>query len=353
MISRILIAATALASLAASVFAQNPSFLLNVQVGGTKRAALVRVPSGLPEKPPVVFYVHGATDSGGWFQKMGGTDATADREKYICIYTCAEANCHSGVWQDMQGTSNFPYFFALLDSVDARYKIDRNRVYMTGFSQGGFISFSAACNYSDVFAAVAPISGYISPTATCNIKRPVPIYLTWGTTEATPNFLKARDYWLDKNKCPKTGTISKPYPAGNTTTKRVRVAFGPCEENTQVVADSIIGHTHKWPAQSNGNQADEVWAFLKQYSLGKTTAMHPQASAGARSTITVAYASGRILLDGLREEAQVEVTDTKGGLLAKATTRAHGFAFQGGSGGVYLVTVRGGGVSIARKIFIP
>lgn len=351
MIRQSIIATAFIMSLVASVYAQN-SFILNLQVGGMKRAALIRVPTGLPEKPPVVFYVHGATDSGGWFQKMGNTDATADREKYICIYACAEANCRSGVWQDMQGTSNFPYFFALLDSVDARYKIDRNRIYMTGFSQGGFLSFGAACNYSDIFAAVAPISGYISPTAVCNIKRPVPIYLTWGTTEATASFLKARDYWLDKNKCPATGTITKPYPSTNTTTKRVRVAYGPCEGNTQVVIDSIIGHTHKWPAQSNGNQADEVWAFLKQYSLGKPTGANPHGSARTGSPITASYAAGMIRLGGLAEEARVEVTDMKGGLAARAMTRGHRFAFRA-KPGVYLLAVRGAGANTVRKIIIP
>jgi poly(3-hydroxybutyrate) depolymerase len=352
MIRHCIIAAAFISALAASAFAQS-SFILNLQVGGAKRAALIRVPTGVGEKPPVVFYVHGATDSGGWFQKMGNTDATADREKYICIYTCASANCGSGIWQDMQGTSNFAYFFALLDSVDARYKVDRNRIYMTGFSQGGFISFAAACNYSDIFAAVAPISGYISPTATCNLKRPVPIYLTWGTTEASPRFLEARDLWLKLNKCPTSGTMTKPYPASNSTTKRVRVAYGPCEGNSQVIIDSIIGHTHRWPNQSNGNQADEVWNFLKQYSLNKSTGVHQQASAKSRVPISVSYASGMIRLGGLREEAKVEVTDTQGKLIATANTRQRQFAFKGESGAVYMVTVRGSGGTASQKIIIP
>jgi poly(3-hydroxybutyrate) depolymerase len=352
MIRPTLFAAACMLSLAASGFAQS-SFILNLQVEGKKRAALLRVPAGLGEKPPVVFYVHGATDSGGWFQKMGNTDATADREKYICIYTCAGPNCGSAVWQDMQGTSNFPYFFALLDSVDARYKIDRSRVYMTGFSQGGFISFAAACNYSDIFAAVAPISGYVNANATCAIKRPVPVYLTWGTNEGAANFLRSRDAWLKLNECPATGTLSKPYPASSSGTKRVRVAYGPCKENTSVVIDSIIGHGHYWPAQSNGNQADMIWAFFKQYSLGKPTAVSPPASSRSRPSITVSYASGKVRVGGLWEEARVEVTDTRGGLIATGKTRQHQFAFRGEAGGVYLVTVRAGDRASGRKIIIP
>lgn len=349
---RICIFATAfISSLMASAFAQT-SVMLNLQVDGKKRAALLRVPKGV-EKPPVVFYVHGATDSGGWFQKMGNTDATADREKYLAVYTCASSDCGSGVWEDMQGTSNFRYIFALLDSVDARYKVDRNRIYMTGFSQGGFISFAAACNYSDIFAAVAPISGHVNAGATCNLKRPVPIYLTWGTQEGAAGFLKDRDYWLKLDKCPATGTMTKPYPASDPNTKRVRVAHGPCEENTAVILDSIIGHGHYWPRPTNGNQADEIWAFLKRYSLDKTTGPHPRAAPKPRVPITVSYASGMIRLGGLRGEARVEVVDNKGELIATADTRQHQFAFKGRAGGVYLVTVRGDDGATARKIIIP
>ena len=155
MIRNFIFATVFISSLTASAFAQT-SVLLNLQVDGKKRAALLRVPMGV-EKPPEVFYVHGATDSGGWFQKMGNTDATADREKYIAVYVCAHSDCKSGTWQDTQGPGNFPYFLALLDSVDARYGIDRARVYMTGFSQGGNITSYAACHYSDIFAFIVLI----------------------------------------------------------------------------------------------------------------------------------------------------------------------------------------------------
>ncbi|MEO6096603.1 MAG: alpha/beta hydrolase-fold protein [Fibrobacteria bacterium] len=352
MIRYCIIAAALILSLTASAFAQN-SFILNLQVGGAKRAALIRVPTGLGEKPPVVFYVHGATDSGGWFQKMGSTDATADREKYICIYACAGPNCGSAIWQNMQSTENFPYFFALLDSVDARYKIDRNRVYMTGFSQGGFISFAAACFYPDIFAAVAPESGHINASASCKNTRPVPILLTWGASEGASSFLKDRDYWLNKNKCPTTGTMTKPYPASKPNSKSVRVVYGPCEGNTQVIIDSIIGQGHKWPSLNDIYQSDEVWNFFKQYSLSNGTDVHPQVSAKPRDPIMVSYASGMIRLGGLKEEAEVEVTDTKGKLIVTANTRQHQFAFKGETGAVYMVTLRGSGGTAAQKIIIP
>ena len=151
----------------------------------------------------------------------------------------------------MQGTGNFPFFRAVLDTLEARYKIDRNRVYMTGFSQGGFISFAAACFFSDLFAAVAPVSGH-SMTA-CTLKRPFPVFLTFGANEDKAYFVKDTDVWLKLNKCPSTPpTITRPYPASNPNSKATRVSYGPCEGGTSVLMDSISQQGHQWPGYQPG-----------------------------------------------------------------------------------------------------
>jgi polyhydroxybutyrate depolymerase len=46
---------------------------------------------------------------------------------------------------------------ALIDTIDARYHIDRNSVYVSGFSKGGGVTFALACKYADAFAAIAPV----------------------------------------------------------------------------------------------------------------------------------------------------------------------------------------------------
>ena len=44
-----------------------------------------------------------------------------------------------------------------------RYNIDTSRIYLTGFSMGGFGTFSVACDYPDRFAAIAPLAGGCEP----------------------------------------------------------------------------------------------------------------------------------------------------------------------------------------------
>ena len=342
-------AAAYLLSLTASGIAQT-NVTLNFQVAGKARSSVVHVPSGT-NKPAVVFFVHGANGSGAGFQSETKGDVTADREKFIAVYPSATANGQGGVWDDMSGTGNFAFFLALLDTLDARYKIDRNRVYMTGFSQGGFISFVAACSYSNVFAAVAPVSGHSG--ATCALKRPVPVYMTFGAQEGAASFLKDRDVWMKADTCPATPpTIIRPYPASKPNSKVTRVAYGPCAQGSQVVVDSVAGQGHQWPSSSNMVMADEVWSFFKPFSLGAPTGVQSGRIAGG-DPITVSYSPGMLRIDGPGEDLRVRVTDIHGRFVASGPAVHGRFAFKGEPSGLYVASVIGGGKSSSQKFMIP
>ena len=330
-------------------FAQTKT-TLSIQVAGKMRSCAIYVPAGI-SKPSVVFFVHGATGSGGGFESETKGDVTAAREKFIALYPSASSNGAGGTWEDMQGTGNFPFFMALLDTMDARYKIDRNRIYMTGFSQGGFISFAAACFYSDVFAAVAPVSGH--SMTSCTLNRPVPMFMTFGAKEGAPSFLKDRDSWLKWDKCPSKETLTKPYPATNANSKAVRAAYGPCDGGSVVLVDSIIDQGHQWPGSSNLVQADEVWAFFNQYTLNSTTNSPPRKIAAPSGLFSVSYDSGMLRLNGVGKNALVQVTDSKGKVVAFGTMAQDGFTFKDKPSGVYLVTVSENNASLAKMFMVP
>ncbi|MBU0494605.1 MAG: prolyl oligopeptidase family serine peptidase [Chloroflexi bacterium] len=52
---------------------------------------------------------------------------------------------------------------ALLTKITAEYAVDPDRVYLTGFSMGGYGTWSIAALYPDRFAAIAPVCGGASP----------------------------------------------------------------------------------------------------------------------------------------------------------------------------------------------
>jgi poly(3-hydroxybutyrate) depolymerase len=322
-------------------------------VGGTTHSCVWHVPTGI-SKPPVVFFIHGAGGSGGAFETETKGDVTADREKFIAVYPSASSNGAGGTWADMQGTTNFPFFLAVIDTLDGRYKIDRNRVYMTGFSQGGMISFVASCSYANVFAAVAPVSGHSNTT--CPLKRPISVFMTFGTNDmGTPStFIADLNIWLKLDTCPSTPTITRPYPASSPQSGVTRITYGPCAQGTYVIADSIQGEGHQWPAANRLNQSDEVWAFFKQFSLNSTSAVaNHQRSNETRNQMSVSYLSGMVRLQGAGEKCIVRVFDTRGRLVTAAVATQSQFAFKAKSSGVYMVMVSAKDGPVRFRMVVP
>ena len=52
----------------------------------------------------------------------------------------------------------------LVDSLSVRYRVDLDRLYLTGLSMGGYGSWATAVQYPDRFAAIAPICGGGNPS---------------------------------------------------------------------------------------------------------------------------------------------------------------------------------------------
>jgi predicted peptidase len=71
---------------------------------------------------------------------------------------------------------------ALLDDVVANHKVDKDRVYVTGLSMGGFGAWSLATAYPDKFAAIIPICGGGNPANAKKIKD-LPIWVFHGAKD--------------------------------------------------------------------------------------------------------------------------------------------------------------------------
>jgi predicted esterase len=52
-----------------------------------------------------------------------------------------------------------PQILQILDEATVRWNIDPSRIYLTGFSMGGFGTFQVACDSPETFAAIVPVAG--------------------------------------------------------------------------------------------------------------------------------------------------------------------------------------------------
>jgi predicted esterase len=72
--------------------------------------------------------------------------------------------------------------WAILEAVHREYRTDRDRVYLTGFSMGGFATWELAVTRPDVLAGIVPICG-IGPTAYMSNIRHLPVWAFHGAKD--------------------------------------------------------------------------------------------------------------------------------------------------------------------------
>lgn len=324
---------------------------LNFSFAGKSRNAVIYVPAGI-SKPPVVYFVHGYGGSGTNFANDTKGNQVAEREKFIAIYPSAIG----GSWS-MQDTADYPFLLSLLDTVDRRYKVDRERVYCTGFSQGGFISNGLGYKHPETFAAVAPVSGHIPSFSTAApLKRPVPILTMFGTDDVSDvaSFMKDINTWIKLNGCNTASkTSQRPYPATNKSSMVAKTTY-LCSQGSEVVYDSMITGGHEWPMNTNTkvNTTEEVWAFFKRFTRSGNAYSAPRDQVGV-PTIHAIFQAGEVLLDDAQEVRNVTVSRMDGTVLLRSSVDQGRFRFPDASAGIFLITSWGAWGSKTSLLNVP
>ncbi len=334
-----------IALISASLFAQNQT----MQIAGVNRNYIVHAPSGM-NNPPLVFCIHGYNMDAASQQSYTQMDKVADREKFIVVYP----NAINKSW-NLSGDDDFNFIIAIIDTIDKKYQIDRSRIYSCGFSQGGFMTFQLACRYSDIFAAIAPTSGNLQ--GNCTLKRPMSMRLTFGTNEGfsggSAAFMNNVTKWIEICNCPKTPVVTRPYPSNNPNSVVTRLYYGPCDEGTEVIADSIRTGGHEWPMNTNDriNNSEETWAFLRKFSIPPTSVDMKQPHMKT-TNISARYGSGIVQLKCVKDGCQVRVVDIKGRNVTTASVSQNQFAFKDGASGIYFLLLDANNRSEALRFAI-
>jgi poly(3-hydroxybutyrate) depolymerase len=112
------------------------------------------LPRGLkgkaPEGLPVVFSVHGRGEPAWIFATKNGWEGLADEtEEFILVLPDSPKN----IWLPDRDLN---VFGKIIDKLSERYAIDKTRVYLTGFSNGGMITRQAGNYHPELFAAISP-----------------------------------------------------------------------------------------------------------------------------------------------------------------------------------------------------
>lgn len=208
-------------------------------VGAATREALVYVPSGdrKTAHPPVIFAFHG---HGGRSEHLVRKLALHKLwPEAVCVYpqglpTAVPVIDVEGKfpgWQKYVGDQedrDLKFFDAMLETMRADHAIDEKRIYATGHSNGGFFTYVLWAAEADLFAALAPIAGGLSPRDAAAERTPTPVLHVAGENDRIVRFDTQRRT-LDRvrtiNGCEATGK-----PAGEFCTEFASAAGPPVVE---------------------------------------------------------------------------------------------------------------------------
>ena len=260
---------------------------------GNERTFIIHLPKDYnpSESYPLVFNFHGLTVTAAIQQNYTGMDSLADDEGFIVVYPDGlEAQTNfAGVatqWDTQFGTGTKDVAFVndLIDYMDENYAINLKRVYATGFSNGGFMSFMLGCELSDRIAAIAPVGANIPiPQKTkCDQSYKVPVLMIHGSNDVTVVrdgtlfFESTRgsiDFFAQRSNCGLDPIVTDlPNTDPNDNSMVTKYEFVDCDQDASFVFYDVIDGGHTWPdaldieglvTNRDINANTIIWNFFK------------------------------------------------------------------------------------------
>jgi polyhydroxybutyrate depolymerase len=233
--------------------------------GANVRQYKVHVPPSYdPEVPaPLVFCIHGLGQDALLFCVTGAAmPAKSDQAGFVLVMPNGFQNswnagtCCGGA--SAQQLDDVALFRAIFEEVGKHVNVDLDRVYATGLSNGGYMSYRLVCEAADIFTAVAPaaaaigtndIGGGTNPAsnfAMCEPSQPVSVLDIHGTADPLiPYSLQAPTIgrMAAGNGCATTTKPAALPPSGGDTTC---VSNDGCPSGIELTACTIQNGGHCW-----------------------------------------------------------------------------------------------------------
>jgi polyhydroxybutyrate depolymerase len=281
---------------------------MDIRVMGARRTYRVHIPPDYnPAVPlPLVVVIHGAFDTAAGMEKFTGFSDLADKENFIVMYPNGmgifgflqhwnAGHCCGKAASDK--VDDVGFVAAAIEDVRARLKIDPERIYMVGFSNGGMLAYRFAAERGDLLAAVAPLAASIGgrpsdqepewripdpvqPLSVISIHGladdDIPyeggVSLHRGGTRTYWSVEKSIGFWVSHNGC--NPRAAESYLDNG----RVHIkSWGVCRSDTEVALYLLENWGHVWPGKyftadlaeddplKNFDAAEIIWGFFKSH----------------------------------------------------------------------------------------
>ncbi len=275
---------------------------------------------------PLIIALHGIGDNMTNFSVVG-FDNIADTARFIVVYPQGKLNAFSqNSWNNgtllASTNDDIAFLSRLIDTMKVKYDIDLNRVYLTGFSMGGIMTYHMLCSLPSRIAAIASVSGPMSDSdvSGCDPGRSVPVMHMHGTADGTvpydgglPSLSSVPAtlaFWQNNNGCADSAVYNLPNTVLVDSITVDTISFNTCGAPLVHWRENNADHQWLYTPINDVDATKEIWLFFR-------TKVHPGASQLAientNSTgISIEYISSTININSPNSIQKVAVYDMQG-----------------------------------------
>lgn len=224
---------------------------------------------------PVVIMLHGGGGNKDMVQSFTQLNPVANAQDYIAVYPQGLEPLAIGgfSWADGRGTAadnagvdDVGFIQSLINQLKSDHNVDDQRIYIAGFSNGGFMAQTLACEIPEEFAAAAALgcSLGVQQSADCTTDEATPMMYVVGTAdpeipynggtmtnpgvEPIIGVEAAVQFWVDKNGCDDTPEITNlPDTVTDDNSTVELLTYDNCDCDSDVHFYKIINGGHTWP----------------------------------------------------------------------------------------------------------
>jgi len=242
----------------------------HIRAAGYDRSYRLYQPTGVPASAPLVVVLHGFSGSGVQAERDYGWDGLAEAGKFVVAYpdglgrawnVDGEGCCGR---PGREGVDDVAFITAAVGDIAKNLGINPAKVYATGMSNGGIMSYTLACT-TDIFSAIGPVAGIqLNP---CPSPHPTSVIHIHGTADRLVPYGGGQGFsvingasvpqvdafWRNVDQC---GA-----PAVTTSGPLITSSAG-CAEGRQVVLITIDQGGHEWPRLATRT----LWEFFAAHS---------------------------------------------------------------------------------------
>lgn len=251
--------------------------------GGRDRTYLLYAPEST-EPLPLVIALHGRLGDGAGEERLSHFLKIAEREKFVL----ALPDGYQKSWNDARNEGpaydahidDVAFLNDIVDELTLHRTVDPARVYVTGMSNGGFMSETYACKSPEKVAAIA-IVGALLPVdlEVCTPARTMPVLIVAGDHDPLVPYagggvgfgggrgqVKSADdtvkFWASAAGCQKSTDSSLDDVDKDDGTTTTLTRYEGCRDGAEVLLYRVLGGGHTWPGG---------WQYLRPWVVGKTS----------------------------------------------------------------------------------